>query len=390
MDAEDARWLVGADAAAELARLADEPDPSSLAAGERLRRRLPPGRAAAVSSQVALRRRAVAKFGDRAARLFFTPDGLEQASRPEVARWRADRFAAAGVRRVVDLGCGIGTDALALVERGVPVDAVERDPVTAVLAAANLGDRGRVHAGTAEELWPALAGDGAGVFCDPARRTSSGRSWRVEDLSPSWEFVRELLAGDAPAAVKLGPGLAHRLIPDGVAATWVSHRGDLVELSLWSGAWAAGRQAVLLPGGHVLAAGDAAAVPAAGPVGRFVHEPDPAVVRAGAVGALARLLDARPVGDGIAYLTSAEARPTPFATSFEVLDVLDAGEKALRSWIRRERIGTLEIKKRGVDVDPAALRRRLKPSGTGSATLMLTPTPDGARALVVRRLPRAD
>ncbi|MEZ5089378.1 MAG: hypothetical protein R2719_06410 [Micropruina sp.] len=73
-----------------------------------------------------------------------------------------------------------------------------------------------------------------------------------------------------------------------------------------------------------------------------------------------------------------------------MLDVLDAGEKALRSWIRRERIGTLEIKKRGVDVDPAALRRRLKPSGTGSATLMLTPTPDGARALVVRRLPRAD
>ncbi|MEZ5089379.1 MAG: class I SAM-dependent methyltransferase [Micropruina sp.] len=245
MDAEDARWLVSADAAAELARLADESDPSSLAAGERLRRRLPPGRAAAVSSQVALRRRAVAKFGDRAARLFFTPDGLEQASRPEVAGWRADRFAAAGVRRVVDLGCGIGTDALALVERGVPVDAVERDPVTAVLAAANLGDRGRVHAGTAEELWPALAGDGAGVFCDPARRTSSGRSWRVEDLSPSWEFVRELLAGDAPAAVKLGPGLAHRLIPDGVAATWVSPRrpGRTVAVVRGMGGRTAGRAA---------------------------------------------------------------------------------------------------------------------------------------------------
>jgi hypothetical protein len=53
--------------------------------------------------------------------------------------------------------------------------------------------------------------------------------------------------------------------------------------------------------------------------------------------------------------------------------------------VRQNRIGTLEIKKRGLDVDPAALRRRLSPKGPRSATLVLTPTPDGAAALVVRR-----
>ena len=425
MDADDARWLVSAEAADELARLASDPQPASLGAVERLRRRLPPGRAAAVAAQVALRRRAAGKFGDRAARLFLTADGLEQASRPAVAHWRAGRFADAGVRRVVDLGCGIGADALALVEAGIDVDAIEADEVTAALAAANLsvavgppsvepvetpvpavepspsvvepvgvrGSTARVHVGEAEVLWGELAADGVGVYCDPARRTASGRSWRVEDLSPPWAFVTGLLDGARPAAVKLGPGLAHRLIPDGVATTWVSDHGDLVELSLWSGhgPWGSGRHAVLLPGGHTLAGGEASEVPGAGPIGRFLYEPDPAVIRAGAIGRLAGLLDARPVSDGIAYLSADEAHPTPFATGFEVLDVLDAGEKSLRAWVRREGIGTLEIKKRGVDVDPAVLRRRLKVSpGRGTphqATLVLTPTVDGVRGLVVRRLP---
>ena len=118
----------------------------------------------------------------------------------------------------------------------------------------------------------------------------------------------------------------------------------------------------------------------------MLYEPGGAVVRSGALGGLADELDAAPISGGIAYLLAAEARPTPFAAAFEVLDVLDAGEAALRSWVRRAGIGTLEIKKRGVELDPAALRRRLKPSGSASATLVVTPTAVGLRALVVRRL----
>lgn len=80
------------------------------------------------------------------------------------------------------------------------------------------------------------------------------------------------------------------------------------------------------------------------------------------------------------------AGPTsPFATAFEILEVLDAGERALRRWVRDNQVGTLEIKKRGIEVDPAELRRRLRPSGPNAATLVLTPTRTGAKALVVRR-----
>ena len=389
MDADDARWLVSSQAAGELAALAAEPDPGALGVAERLRRRLSVSRAAAVTAQALLRRRARTKFGARADSLFFTTAGLEQASRSPVAAWRAHRLAEAGVRRVADLGCGIGADALAFAAAGLDVFAVEADEVTAILAAANLGHD--VLLGDATAVLDTVPPDAA-VFCDPARRTSEGRSWRVEDLSPPWSFVGEVLR-TRTACIKLAPGLPHALIPDGVAATWVSERGDLVELSLWRGSWPAQRQAVLLPSGAVLSGpGDSGAVdastgPARLPVaGEVLYEPDAAVIRAGLVDRLAADLDAVRVQPGIAYLLGRTVRPTPFATAFEVLGVLDTSERALRAWVRSERIGTLEIKKRGVDVDPAALRRRLKPAGPASATVVLTPTKQGARALVVRRL----
>ncbi|MDQ7993385.1 MAG: SAM-dependent methyltransferase, partial [Propionicimonas sp.] len=74
-----ARWLVGDEGRAALAVAAELPDPASLAAAETLRRRWTPEQAAAVSQQEQLRRRAVAKLGERARNLFLTRDGLEQA-----------------------------------------------------------------------------------------------------------------------------------------------------------------------------------------------------------------------------------------------------------------------------------------------------------------------
>lgn len=382
MDPDVARWLVSDAARPVLAAAAAEADPASLAAGTRLRALVAPDLAAAALAQVALRRRARAKFGDRAERLFLTPDGLEQATRAEVAVRRARRFAALGARRVVDLGCGIGADALAVLDGGLDVVAVERDEATAVFAAANLGRE--VVTGDAEERWPELATPGTAVFADPARRTASGRSWRVEDLSPPWPFVASLLDGTRPACVKLGPGVPHAVLPPGADVEWVSDAGTVVECAVWAGpGLAGGARTAVVDGVELPGAGRPPAD--VGPVAAFVYEPDGAVVRAGLVDELAGLLRAHRVASGIAYLTADAALPTPFATCFRVLDVLPFDEKVLRAWVRERGIGTLEIKKRGLDVDPAALRKRLKPTGRASATLILTPTERGAVALVAER-----
>lgn len=379
---------------AALAAAAAEQDPSSLGAGTRLRRSFPPELAAEALQQVALRRRAAGKF-PRADEMFLATDGLQQATRPRVADWRARQFRAAGIEEIWDLGCGLGADAMAFQTAGIRARGVEADATTAAYASANLalvGGESVLH-GLAED---APVPDGAGVFLDPARRTDRGRTWRVEDFTPPWSLVTSYLGGPHFTCVKLGPGLPKELIPDGVAACWVSESGSVVEASLWNG-MAEGRYAVVFgratPG---QAAGEEPVVlrrPAVlrdlevGPVGRFIVEPDNAVIRAGLVSEIAPGHDIWLLDPHLAYLSCDERLPPgPLATSFEVRAVLAYDLKILRRHVREQRIGTLEIKVRGLDVDPAVLRRQLRPSGPGRATILCSRTPGGAVAVVADRL----
>ncbi len=385
MDSEIARWLVSAAAEPYLQQASAEPDPSSLAAGVRLRATLPADRAAAVLDQVAVRRRGTAKLSDRSFDFFLSTAGLEQATRPAVAAWRAAQFVAAGVTHVWDLCCGLGFDAAAFVAAGLTVTMVERDEATAVLAAANVPEATVLHA-SVEDVIEQIPAD-AGVFADPARRTSRGRSWDVAALSPPWETLAPLLDGRRIACVKLGPGVPYRVIPASADTVWTSESGDLVEACLWSGPIRVPgrRSALLLPAGDCLTATDA--TPAlCGDIPSVIYEPDPAVIRCGGLGALAARLGACALADQVAYLGAGVALPTPYATAYRVEEVLPYDVKSLKAWVRRRGVGRLEIKKRGIDVDPAALRRTLRPAGPAAATLILCPSPQGAVAVVVVRV----
>ncbi|TDT34221.1 class I SAM-dependent methyltransferase [Naumannella halotolerans] len=384
MDQPTAELLVSEDGARALAVAAAQPDPTSLAAAAALRTHFPADLAAAALQQIALRRKGETKLGPLAQRLFLTDAGLQQATRPVLARWRAGLIAAAApAAKVADLGCGLGIDALALLDAGLRIRPVELDPVTAVLASANLGVEVERADGADLTLTDEL------VYCDPARRAGARRSWRIEDLSPSWATVTALLDRAPGGCVKLGPGAPHDLLADDWQAHWVGIGNDAVELTVLTGRLAdPGRRAVTL-----LAADGTAEEfrpTAAGPAPLSalqdrIHEPHPAVIAARAVDSLAAAHGWARLSPGIAYLTG-EGEGRPWARSFQVREVLPLKEKLLRSWVRQHRIGTVEIKKRGVEVDPAELRRRLRPRGTGAATLILTPTAEGAVAVVVDRL----
>src|SRR5690606_21438319 len=151
-----------------------------------------PDLAAAALTLADLRRRARAKFGERAERMYFTRPGLEQATRWPVAARRAARFAARE-GSVTDLCCGIGTEALAFAEAGLRVEAVDADESTAAIARANAEELGldvRVRVGDALE-----AGPGAVVFADPARRGGAGRSFDPAAYSPPLDRLLERLGG---------------------------------------------------------------------------------------------------------------------------------------------------------------------------------------------------
>lgn len=352
-----------------------------------------PARVAAVLSQARLRSKASAKFGAFAERMLFTEAGLEQATRLSVAARHADRFRQAGLEHVTDLGCGIGADALALAALDLTVTAVERDEVTAAIAAYNLAPwpTATVVTGDATEVEIDPTG---GVYLDPARRTTghsnTSRLRDPKDWSPSLDFAFTL-GEKMPTGIKLGPGVDRGLIPPGAEAQWISIDREVVELGLWFGAVARPGvlRAALVIGEHgaaeLVAAADSMDV-ATGTLGEFVYEPDGAVIRARLIGDLARQLDATMLSDGIAYLTADAHLPTPFARAFRVLETLPFDERALRKALAARGIGTLEIKKRGVDLDPAQLRKKLSLKGGNSATLIVTRVAGRHTALLVERV----
>jgi len=346
----------------------------------------------AVVGQAHLRVKAAAKFGEFAERMLFTRAGLEQATRLNVATLHAVRMRRAGITAVTDLGCGIGGDSLAFAGAGLTVTAVDADEVTAGVAAYNLapfGDDAQVRTGLAED---GVLADGA-VWLDPARRTaghSETRRLSASDWSPSLDWCFEV-ARSHPTGIKLGPGLDRDLIPDDVEAQWVSADGSVVELVLWSGALARDgirRSALIVAGGqtHELTAeADAEDAPVR-ELGAFVHEPDGAVIRARLIGDAARMLDAGMLDEQIAYLTGDAAVTSPFVQSFRVRETMPAHPKTINAALRANDIGRLEIKKRGMDIDPAAFRKKLTLKGSQQATLILTRTPAGRVAILADRV----
>ena len=224
------------------------------------------------------------------------------------------------------------------------------------------------------------------VFADPARRNERGRVWRVADFTPDLDLLTALMDGSRPVGIKLGPALPHALVPAQVEAEWISHRGDVVEAALWAGSGAYPRRwsALVWPDARLVAEPGGAALSTAGPRA-YLYEPDGAVLRAGALPVLGRALEATLMQPQIAYLSGDRAVLTPFATRFLIRQVLPYDLKGLRRWIRDHGVGVLEIKKRGFDVDPAALRRQLRPIGPRSATIVLCRVAQERTVLVVER-----
>ncbi len=388
MDLEAFRWLLSEEGRSLLSRTEEVYDGQpgrALEAAGHLRREASAEHVAAAMTQVELRHRARAKFGDLARSMFFTPDGLEQSTRQRVAAHRAARVAAAAPSSVLDLGCGIGGDLIAFARAGLTAAGVDRDPLRVAVAAANLdalGLGGAVQVADAETL--DLSGFGV-VFADPARRTDRGRVFDVDAYAPPWSFVEQLLA--RPSVVKVAPGIPHELVPHRVEAEWVSDEGDLKEASLWSPQLATARRraTVIRPTGLAsITDEDDPGEQSVRQPQRFLYEPDDAVIRAGLVTAVAAGVHGGLMDEHIAYVTSEEAYKTPFARTYEVLETLPYRERALKAALHERGVGRLTIKKRGVNVVPEELRRHLALKGDEEATLVLTRVAGKGTALLVR------
>ena len=395
-------------------------DSDTLSAVTSLRSRgFSPEDSSAIISLVQARTRARTKFGERARTLMLTQEASEQATRPVIAHYRADRLARVpGL--VADLGCGIASDsAVYAAERGAVV-AVELDPLTASFAAKNLEfcPQARVYSGDVTDYVHGELLDATGepvgiVWMDPARRELRGakkaqteRLFDPEAFSPPFSFVLNLARTGMPMGVKLGPGFPHEGIPSPediaseanpaprVEAEWIQSEGSLAELVLWFNALAqegvartatsvrelpadtaspateaTGEVADLLPPYEAvsfrsaLTAAEAersVEVPVSLPQpGEYLLEPAPAIVRSHLVAEFAQSIGAQLLDEHLAYLRSAEPVEHPLVTCYEVLEEIPLQEKQLKRWVREQGFTALTIKKRGVDIVPEQLRARL-------------------------------
>ena len=371
----DTSWLdalLAPDGQALLHELAEHPTShaTEIAVITRLRARYPAALVTAAVEQAALRLRAQSKFSN-AARMYFTKAGLEQASSERMARRHALRYAA--FDRVADLCTGIGGDLIGLAAEH-EVLAVDIDPVHARLARLNVEVSGVVASVAMQiaDVRDADLGDVGAVFVDPARR-SNDRRYSAGASDPSLTWCVGLADRGLAVGVKAAPGLPTDLVPHGWELEFVSEHRELKESALWSPSLAtSARRATLLPRGETLVEQPNARVPVAEP-GHYLIDPDPAVTRAGLVKELGESLgQCWQIDHEIAFLSTNEAVRTPFGRTLAV-EASEAWSLArLKQILRALDVGTVDIRKRGSAVDVEDLQRRLKLTGTRSATLALT------------------
>jgi hypothetical protein len=310
--------------------------------------------------------------------LYLTREALEQASSYPVSTHRAGRYR--GFTHLVDLGCSIGGDTLALA--GVaPSVGVDRDPLRLAMAQANLQalnlEADFLQADLTASLPlspPGFLPGKVGLFFDPARRAHHRRLSSVRDYQPPLTLVEQWIARFPALGVKISPGVDLEEINDYDAEVeFISLRGELKEAVLWFGPLkATRRRATLLPGLHTLTPEVPEPVLPLSPPGDYLYEPDPAVLRAKLVTTLGVKLNAAQLDPDIAYLTAGERITTPFARVWAVEDWFPFQLKRLRAYLRERNVGRVVVKKRGSPIQPEDLIRDLRLKGENEKVVFLT------------------
>lgn len=390
-----------------LAAARELPATEPLAALTALRRRFTREEATAAWEQTRLRERARVKFA-RAEGMFFEREALEQATGEGIAGWRARRYA--GRAWVADLGCGLGGDALALA-RHARVIAVDRDPLRLAL----LRENARVYEVEGRVsllcgLVPDAAPRVAAAFADPSRRaaTSGGETRRTRSLaamSPRLEELLPLAERIPELGIKLSPALDEaelekRLGDRPHELEFLSDGGDCREAVLWLGGLVtAARRATVLPAGETRAIAEVGAWSAdrrgaspnpqsdlpSRPPGRYLYEPDAAIIRAHLVGGLAAEIGAWTLDPWIAYLSADRLTRTPLADAYAIREALPFHARRVGDALAARGYSDVVVKKRGFPVEPETVRRQLLPrlrGGMGGAAVLFL-TRVGAKHLAI-------
>lgn len=360
---------------------------SSLKAQKQLREKYSPELVRLALTLAELRERARSKFS-RSEQMWFDRTGFEQSTMEAVARWKAQRFANTQ-HPVLDLCSGIGMDAIAIGEH-VSVTGIDQSQLICELASWNADVYGvsnrvafRVGDATTEEV------DGTLIHIDPDRRAGSQRAIRLEGYQPNLEFLQGLPERASGGAIKLSPASNFGGKFDGCEVELISWMGECKEATVWFGDLQSDElcRATLLPTGYSLAGDPWMARAPIENLDTYLHDPDPAIVRAGLLDVFAEEIGVARLDDAEEYLTSHDPIDHPGVSSFRVLADLPNNDKTIRNYFRNGNFGQVEIKCRHVPVDAQKVRKKLPLNGKDAGVLLFVRLQGKTRAVVAERIP---
>ncbi|QDT32763.1 class I SAM-dependent methyltransferase [Thalassoglobus polymorphus] len=371
----------------ELFAAIESSDESEFKRQQSLREKYPAELVRAALTLCELRSKAKDKFskGDQ---MWFDRKGLEQSTPEAVANHKAKRFQHA-TSPIYDLCSGIGSDSIAMASVGKNVHSVDELPVAGIrtmLNAAIYGVQDRITTEACDVRSLDLGGHW--IHIDPDRRSSQKRAVRLEDYEPPLEFLQQLTESTPAGAMKLSPASNFGGKFQNCEIELISLNGECKEATVWYGD-AAGEcdwTATILPAGYTLTANPWDHYPRVGELNDYMYDPDPAIVRAGLLDALADQIGLTRLDDAEEYLTSAKLISTPAATPFRVLATLPNNAKEMRKYFRDHPVGEVEIKCRHVPTNADQLRKKLPLKGHGRATLFIARLQGKTKAVVAERV----
>ncbi len=388
MSLEDADVLRRLHAHPEIWSSIREADGPEMKVQQKLRREFDDDIVRAAFSLSALRKTAAGKW-TQADRMWFDRVGMQQATGETVARHVARRFSG----RVADLCSGIGGDTLALAEKCdvLSVDFNEARLQCNRYNADVYGVSDRVEWQQADVSEGDLAADF--VRIDPDRRAGrSKRAVRIEDYQPSVEYLEQLMQRYRGGAVKLSPASNFLGRFPACEIELVSDRRECKEATLWFGELRTNEpyRATVLPSGESIAGHPLDVAVDVGPLGRYIFDPDPAIVRAGLVDLLADSLGLIRLDREEEYLTGPEPIESPFLQTFAVLTELPNNTRALKQFFRHVAFGEVEVKSRHLPIKADSVRRRLPLAGNSAGVILFARLEGKARIVVAERYPIAE
>ncbi len=365
----------------------------------------------------------------------WTDRSLSQASDWLSAEFKATLFPKDEL--VLDACCGAGVDAVAIAGRG-PVLAVDSDPWMAALAQSNASAHGLLVDAYVEPLSPDSLRGAKFLHIDPDRRAADKKTLDADQFSPPLDQVLRLTRLVDGAIIKTAPSTQFdaeslQTFENHSVRIWVANRGQCKQQLLLFGQDVIGRIPAChvavpcnaedsiqdgetksnpsdrMPVGHIHPVAYAVLLePAASPGApfcshwfagsrmegaadlvanpdRFVYDLHPTLFASQLHLAWAKQHGLAAITDHAGFYTGSGRVDSPWASAFEVVDVLAWDDRRVRKWLNDSKSGMVEVKSRLTRMDASSYQRRYTRSEGSPISLLVTRIGSQIRCIAAKR-----